>query len=97
MPRYFFDLHDGVTVHDEHGLDLSDIGAVRIEAHRALVGMAAQVAEDTDAVQIRVDVRDEIGDPVLRAALLMVSEPYTKNLYQSALVGTHGVCGRRRI
>ncbi|WP_336491360.1 DUF6894 family protein [Methylobacterium nigriterrae] len=78
MSRYFFDLHDCIPIRDEHGLDLPDLDAVRLEAQRALAEMAAHHAASKDAVQIRADVRDIEGGRVLSATLVIVSELYAK-------------------
>ncbi|WP_438617100.1 DUF6894 family protein [Methylobacterium brachythecii] len=42
MPRYFFNLYDGVVRSDLDGIDLPNLGAARLEA----VGFAALVLKD---------------------------------------------------
>ncbi|WP_336487449.1 DUF6894 family protein [Methylobacterium nigriterrae] len=74
MPRYFFDIQDGTTLRDNEGLELPDVDAVRVEAHRALAELAMQAPLGNGAVQIRADVRDSGGAYVLSATLLLVSE-----------------------
>ena len=61
MPRYYFDLYDCISVHDELGLDLPDLDAVRTEAHRALAELAANHPADSGSVQICTEVRDGTG------------------------------------
>jgi hypothetical protein len=72
VPRFFFDIHDGDDIRDDAGHDLPDLKAVRAEAQRALAGMVATTPLDTNAIQIRVDVRDESGKRVVTASLLAV-------------------------
>ncbi|WP_336490905.1 DUF6894 family protein [Methylobacterium nigriterrae] len=74
MPRFFFDIHDGDFIHDDVGHDLPNLKTVRAEAQRALAGMAATKPPDANAIQIRVDVRDDSGKRVVMASLLSVIE-----------------------
>jgi hypothetical protein len=74
MPRYFFDIQDGIDVRDDQGIELPDMIAVRAEAHRALAELVSHQSQRSGAVQIRADVRDGEGERVLTATLLIVSE-----------------------
>ncbi|MDR7039725.1 hypothetical protein J2X36_004503 [Methylobacterium sp. BE186] len=74
VPRYFFDTHDGHTLQDNEGLVLSDLSRARAEVQRVLCEMVARESSHTNAIQIRVDVRDESGKRVLTATLLAVIE-----------------------
>jgi hypothetical protein len=74
VPRYFFDIHDGCVIRDDAGHDLPDLKAVRAEAQRALAGMFASTPLGANAIQIRVDVRDESGKRVVTASVLAVIE-----------------------
>ena len=74
MPQYFFDTHDGHALRDNEGLVFADLSRARAEVQRVLGEMVAREPSDTNAIQIRVDVRDEGGDRVLTATLLVVIE-----------------------
>ena len=74
MPRYFFDIHDGVFMPDKEGHELADMNTVRAETQRALAEMASYFEPRRDAIQLRMDVRDSSDKRVLTATLLMVSE-----------------------
>jgi hypothetical protein len=74
MPRYFFDIHDGVSIPDKEGHEVADMNTVRAEAQRALTEMASHFEPRKDAIQLRMDVRDSNDKRVLTATLLMVSE-----------------------
>lgn len=76
MPRYFFDIHDGKSIIDDTGVELSGIDAVCKEVWRVLPEMAAErEAGPSMACQLRMDVRDEAGKHVSHAALAFVIEP----------------------
>jgi hypothetical protein len=76
MPRYYFDVHDGVFARDEVGVDLEDIDAARKQVWTTLPVMASQREPDgAMACQLRVDVRDESGKHIFHAALAFVIEP----------------------
>jgi hypothetical protein len=74
MPRYFFDIHDGVSMPDKEGHEVADMNAVRAEAQRALTEIASHSEPRKDAIQLRMDVRDSNDKRVLTTTLLMVSE-----------------------
>lgn len=62
MPRFFFNIHDGVSMSDNEGTELSDWQQARVEA----VQLAGAIIKD-DAKQIalgedwRIEVTDEQG------------------------------------
>ncbi len=73
MPRYFFDTDDGDGfLWDDEGLDLDGIEAVRFQAQSGLADMARDVVPG-DGIQrtMVVRVRDESGDVVLNASLVL--------------------------
>lgn len=62
MSRYFFDVHDGVSVVDDRGSDHADQAAARAHAQHlaaSFVGRPGMLTADGGA--IIVDVRDELG------------------------------------
>lgn len=70
MPRYFFDLRDGVFTRDDEGMGCADFSAVCREAKRALSDMARDVLPNEEEPQsISVIVRDEGDRPVYTATL----------------------------
>ena len=77
MPRYFFDIDDGVfATRDEDGLELPDDQAARNEASRALAEMARRyIPNDEPQKNIIMWVRDESGEPLLQLALTFAVKP----------------------
>lgn len=70
MSRYFFDVHDGVSVFDHEGMDLAGNAEARAHAQQlaaSFVNRPGMLAADGGAVI--VDVRDELG-PVLSVRLV---------------------------
>ncbi|QRM33915.1 hypothetical protein [Microvirga sp. VF16] len=75
MPRFFFDTFDGEQFYpDKTGQELPDIEAARIEAQKALPDMVSDALPDADRRSFVVNVRNEAGKTVLRAALSLVIE-----------------------
>jgi hypothetical protein len=75
MPRYFFDVHDGKPLPDTDGVELPDADAARKAVWDTLPDIAAQKHADGNmACQLRMDVRDERGRPIVHAALTLVIE-----------------------
>ncbi len=76
MARYFFDTDDGDTYQeDEEGIDLDGMEEVRLQAQTGLSDMARDVVPgDGPERTMTVRVRDEGGNTVLRAALVLVVE-----------------------
>lgn len=69
MPLYFFDTRDNDDfVEDDIGIDFFGLGAVKIEAARALAELARDVLPGSLERKLGVEVRDEFG-PVLRAIM----------------------------
>jgi hypothetical protein len=69
MPRYFFDTMDsGTFISDESGIELPSIQAARAEAARSLADIARDMSPD-DRREVVVEVSDEEGCPLFRAAL----------------------------
>jgi hypothetical protein len=64
MPRYFFDVFDGVHSPDPDGTELADLSAVKSEA----ISTAGAMLRDIDGhldTEWRMEVTDEGGRPVL--------------------------------
>lgn len=75
MQRYFFDIsHDGVSVRDEIGVTLPDVGSAQAEAVRVLPEILRGPLADQPRHAFSLDVRDESGAHIFRAAILMVDE-----------------------
>ena len=73
MPRFFFDTFDGENLQpDETGHELPDLDAAKQEAQKALPDMAKDALPDGNYRTFVVNVRDEAGQTVLRAALSLV-------------------------
>ena len=80
MPRYYFETHDGATIHDDcEGLELADKATAGLEALRVLSDMVRDVVRDTPGVPVPGDdrrvlssvVRNEGGHVVYVAALTL--------------------------
>ena len=70
MPRYFFDIQDGVTVRDEEDVDLADLKAVSQEVRKVLPSIAAhEVYNDGERQTFSVVVTDEYGRAVYSEVL----------------------------
>ena len=72
MPRYFFDFVDnGRSLPSEDGFDLPDTERVRTEALKTLGEIAKGELAKNGTDDFQVAVRDESGDLVLTASLLI--------------------------
>jgi hypothetical protein len=73
MPRFFFDTFDGERLQpDETGQELSDIEAAKSKAQMVLPDIARDALPDGNHRTFVVNVRDEAGQTVVRAALSLV-------------------------
>lgn len=75
MPRYFMDLHsrDGLTV-DEEGQLFDTPERLRREAIRILPDIIRDEMLDGDGAAITLEVRDESGNRVLVASLVISTQ-----------------------
>ena len=79
MPRYFFDVHDGVQARDSEGVLCDDQQAAAYEADRLLPAIILnRVPPDSERQTITVLVSDEQGHPVYQAALSHVGTWLTR-------------------
>ncbi len=77
--RYFFDVHDGeVSTIDDTGLELDGLEAAQNEAVKCLPEVAKDALPDGTARTFTVVVREEGGEPVLKASLSLVVERLTR-------------------
>ena len=77
--RYFFDTYDGETfTRDEDGVVLVDLEQARDEAVRALPDLRRETLPERVRRDYVVEVRDEAGRKVWRAALSLVVERLTE-------------------
>ncbi|MCP8883767.1 hypothetical protein NIM87_09675 [Devosia sp. XJ19-1] len=78
MPTYFFDIHqaDGRVDDDTIGAEFPDNAHALKEAERALGDMAADAAHDPKAQEIKVTVRDDLGQIVGYRAANFESENF---------------------
>ena len=75
MPRFFFDTDDGQTsMRDVYGLELTDQAEACHVAIDALPDMAREAEPSGEQHQMAVHVRDEAGQPVLKATLNVAVE-----------------------
>lgn len=70
MPRYFFDIHDGITLRDEEGIELSGPEQAAQHAKKVLPEIVAhEVPKDGEHQAFSVLVTDEDGHPIYSAAV----------------------------
>jgi hypothetical protein len=75
MARYFFDIiEDNRLYADDDGEECKDIEGAKSESARTLIEFARGKLSAFHAYKVFVQVRDEEGKPVLRAALLFEGE-----------------------
>ena len=77
MPRFFFDTYDERYVPDQDGLNLKHIEAAKLEAQKALPDLTKDALPGGNHRSFVVNVRDDAGQVVLRAALSLVIEEGT--------------------
>jgi hypothetical protein len=71
MDLYFFDTRDdGEMIIDDVGLELADLTTVKMQAAKSLAELAVDVLPGADRRCLGVDVRDELGLPVLMTELV---------------------------
>lgn len=70
MPRFYFDMHDGVDIRDEVGRDLADKAAVREEALDVAIKLLAAESADSKETTLVLTVRDEAGASPLTIRLV---------------------------
>jgi hypothetical protein len=71
VPRYYFDIYDGIFRLDEDGVECVDFDEVRREAKRTLPEIARDfLPEDGDHHAITCRVRDERNETVYTATLI---------------------------
>ena len=76
MPRYFFDIHDGVELRDEIGRDLESGAILRAEALQAATRLVAAEAEDSKETTLILTVRDAAGAMSLKVRVVCQVEEF---------------------
>ncbi|GEO99039.1 DUF6894 family protein [Methylobacterium haplocladii] len=70
MPRFYFDVHDGVDICDEVGRELPDRAAVREEALGVAIKLLAAEAAEAKEMTLILTVRDQSGATPLKIRLV---------------------------
>jgi hypothetical protein len=71
MPRYYFDSRDGdARVPDDTGVIFSSIEDARDQAAQALAEFAKDVLAGSIHRELATEIRNEAGEPLLRATLV---------------------------
>ncbi|MEE7457561.1 hypothetical protein MPAR168_23490 [Methylorubrum populi] len=71
MPRYFFDVHDGIDVRDEVGRELEDNDAIlQAEALQVVTELMKAEAADAKETALILTVRDKNGGIAFRVRLI---------------------------
>lgn len=74
MPRYFFDIDDGVRdLRDDEGVVLDDHERARKEAIGTLAQLANSMLPDGNNHTFKANVRDETGKLIYEATLALKS------------------------
>ncbi len=76
MPRYHFDVHDGVTTLDENGTEFPDVPRARAYARRILL----DIAKEDDSPHLAVHVRDDDQRAILTISLVVETKPVVEAL-----------------
>lgn len=73
MPRFFFDIDDGVKSYegDDAGVELADAEVARREAIATLAEVAVEVLPDGDRHSLKARVRDESERLIYEATLTL--------------------------
>ncbi len=80
MPRYFFNIHDGIDVEDTEGMDLPDLRAARVEAVRHAGRIIDHEAEHVSSVEDWcLEVTDRHGLILFQVNFLMTRAPAALN------------------
>ena len=75
MPRYYFDSRDGEElVSDDTGVILPSIEHAREQAAQALAELAKDVLAGSVHRELATEIRNEAGEPLLRATLVFEVE-----------------------
>ena len=76
MPRYFFDIHDGIEFRDDIGRQLEGGDILRLEALRVATTLLAAESAESREMTLVLTVRDESGGTAMRIRLVcQVEEP----------------------
>ncbi|PXW49861.1 hypothetical protein [Methylobacterium sp. B4] len=70
MPRYFFDIDDGVELRDEIGRELESGAILRAEALQVAAALVTAEAQDAKETTLVLTVRDEAGATPLKVRLV---------------------------
>ncbi|MET0257143.1 MAG: hypothetical protein ABW179_01045 [Methylobacterium sp.] len=80
MTRYFFDIHDGIVVTDETGLELPNIEAANTYAMKIVSDYAAKPGMvGIDGGVMVVTIRDGVESVLMRFRLVFNVEDFTEN------------------
>lgn len=76
MPRYYFDSRDGDgLIRDDVGIIFPGMETARHQAALALAELARDVLSGSERHELAIDIRDEGGEPLLRASLIFEVQP----------------------
>jgi len=78
VPRYFFDVNDGVHIHDNDGVMLSSAAGVEHRAAAVLLRTIHDQRPKASSVPLVVTVRDQAGAPVYRVEAIVRSAWHAK-------------------
>lgn len=76
MPRYFFDIDDGLNVRDEIGREIGSADFLRREALRMITELSSAEAEDARETALVLTARAEAGTKRLKVRLVCQVEAF---------------------
>lgn len=71
MPRYFFDVEDGLRTVDDVGMELAGPRAAAVQAMKTMLEIGRFEAVVKNERRLNVLVRDEQGSPIYRTEMLI--------------------------
>lgn len=76
MPRYHFNIYDGISTHDRDGMELPNLGeARRVALRRASLLLDEEELQGRLGEDWRMEVTDETGRLLFRLDFIVETEP----------------------
>jgi hypothetical protein len=76
MPRYFFNVYNGLTSPDQDGSELADLATARAEAIQMAGAILSDSAGLVDGRPWRMEILDEKGKILVTIRLMIETSPF---------------------